>query len=145
MISTISLIRLQIIGVLTFVVNICNAQSWQKTDLGVQTEINDVKIEISFYSPSIVRIIKSPKDHSFTKESLSIIKKPQQTTFNVKQQSDLLNLTSERLRISLNVKSGDLTYYTKNGNLLLKEKEGSTKWKCENTENSLRASYSSHV
>jgi alpha-D-xyloside xylohydrolase len=54
-----------------------------------------------------------------------VIKKPQKTTFKVKQQGDVLNLTSEKMRVSLNVKSGAVTYYAQTGNLLLKEKEGS--------------------
>ena len=104
------------------------AQTYKAIDNGIRTTVDSIDIEIVFYSPSIVRILKSPKGHSFSKESLSVIKQPQKTIFNVKQQSDLLNLTSEKLRITLNVKSGDLTYYTRIGNLLLKEKEGSTKF-----------------
>src|SRR6185295_19427361 len=105
-----------------------HAQNLQKTDLGIKTVINSTAVEIQFYAPSTVRIVKSPSGRSYTKESLSVIKQPQKTTINIKQQGDLLNLTSEKLRIVLNVKSGDLAYYTKVGNLLLKEKEGSTKF-----------------
>jgi alpha-D-xyloside xylohydrolase len=104
------------------------AQIYQAINNGIKTSADSADIEISFYTPSIVRILKSPKGRSFSKESLSVIKKPQKTAFNVKQQGDALSLTSEKMRISLNVKSGDITYYTVTGNLLLKEKEGSTKF-----------------
>lgn len=36
------------------------AQSWQKTESGLKTEINSINVEVQFYSPSIARIIKSP-------------------------------------------------------------------------------------
>jgi alpha-D-xyloside xylohydrolase len=106
----------------------CLAQSWQKTASGIKTEINSNAIEVQFYSPSIVRIIKSPKGRSFSKESLSVIKKPQQTTFSSKQQGDVLNLKTSRLNVSLSLKSGDISFASADGAQLLKEKEGSTKF-----------------
>ena len=102
---------------------VCNAQSWQKTDLGVKIEIDSLKIEIQFYSPSIVRVIKSPTDRNFSKESLSVIKKPQKTAFNLKQQGDLLHLETNLLSVVLDLTSGELSYSTLKGESLLKEKE----------------------
>ena len=101
MLSAITPVRMCMLLLLFFVANIINAQAWQKTDAGIEAVLNEIKIEISFYSPSIVRILKSPKGHSFSKESLSVIKKPQKTTFKVKQQGDVLNLTSEKCGLAL--------------------------------------------
>ncbi len=55
------------------------AQTWQKTNDGIKTTVNNVAIEIEFYNPSTVRIIKSPQGNSFTKKSLSVIATPQKT------------------------------------------------------------------
>ena len=104
------------------------AQTWQKTDLGIKTEISSTAIEIQFYSPSIVRIVKSPADRSYTKESLSVIKKPQKTIFNVKSQGDVVNLKTTALNVSLNLKTGDIVYSTVKGEALLKEKENSVRF-----------------
>jgi len=128
MLSAITPVRMCMLLLLFFVANIINAQAWQKTDAGIEAVLNEIKIEISFYSPSIVRILKSPKGHSFSKESLSVIKKPQKTTFKVKQQGDVLNLVSEKMRVGIDVKSGAITYSNRAGALLLKEKEASTKF-----------------
>ena len=49
-------------------------------------------MEIQFYSPSIVRILKWPEGKTFTKESFSVIKVPQKTAFTVKQEGDELSL-----------------------------------------------------
>jgi alpha-D-xyloside xylohydrolase len=100
-----------------------NAQSYQKTDLGIKARINSTAIEIQYFSPSTVRILKSPDGRPFTKESLSVIKKPQKTAVNIKQQGDLVNLKSTTLHIALNLKTGDIIYSTVNGKLLLKEKQ----------------------
>jgi alpha-D-xyloside xylohydrolase len=105
-----------------------NAQSYQKTDLGIKSTINSTAIEIQFYGPSTVRVLKSPADHSFTKESLSVTKKPQKTTFSVKQQSDVVNLRTTSLNVALNLKTGDIVYSTSKGESLLKEKENTLKF-----------------
>lgn len=102
-----------------------SAQSFQKTNLGIKTNINSIAVEIQVYSSSIVRIVKSPVGRSFSKESLSVIKKPQKTTFSVKQQGDLLNLKTAMLTVALNLKNGELSYSNANGEPLLKEKETS--------------------
>lgn len=121
-------IRNSLIVLLTMLINICDAQSWQKTGSGVQALVNDVRIEIIFYSPSIVRVIKSPTGSDKKKESLSVIKQPQKTSFSVRNQGDLLSLTSEKLLVRLNIRSGEITHSTIAGHLLLKEKEGSAQF-----------------
>ncbi|WP_216823518.1 alpha-glucosidase domain-containing protein [Niastella vici] len=102
--------------------NSSNAQSCQKTDLGIKAIVNSTAIEIQYYTPSTVRVLKSPEGRPFTKESLSVIKKPQKTPFNVKQQGDLVNVRTAALNVVLNLKTGDIFYSTANGELLLKEK-----------------------
>jgi alpha-D-xyloside xylohydrolase len=104
------------------------AQKYQKTGFGIKASIDSLEVEVQFYSPSTVRILKWPKGHNFTKESLSVIKKPGNKAVNIKQQGDILNLTTNKLRVGLNLKSGELTYYSQQGNLLLNEKQGSTRF-----------------
>ncbi len=99
------------------------AQSYQKTDLGVKTKINSMDIEIQFYGPSTVRVLKSPVGKAFTKESLSVIKKPQATKFTVNQQGDVVSLKSGKMKVDVDVKSGKISFSTLAGAPLLSEKE----------------------
>jgi alpha-D-xyloside xylohydrolase len=99
------------------------AQSYQKTEFGIKSEINSVLIEIQFYGPSTIRILKSPINKTFIKESLSVIKTPQKTAFTVKQQGDELSLNSGKLKLNLNLKSGKISYSTNIDEPLLNEKE----------------------
>jgi alpha-D-xyloside xylohydrolase len=108
--------------------NNIHAQAWQKTNLGIKTEVSSTAIEVQFYSPSIVRIIKSPAAKSFSKESLSVIKQPQQSGFVSRQQGDVLNLKTSKVNVSLNLKSGNLSFSTNNGQVVLTEKESSAKF-----------------
>jgi len=102
------------------------AQSYQKTDFGLKTVVNSVSVEIQFYNPSIVRVLKSPQSKNFTKESLSVIKTPLKTTVTIKQNGDELSVSSENLKVSLNQKNGKISFTTTKGEALLNEKESGT-------------------
>ncbi len=99
------------------------AQSYMKTELGIKSVINSVEIEIQFYSPSMVRILKWPEGKTFKKESLVVIMTPQKTSFGVKKSGDLLTLKSEKLQVMLDLKTGKISYSTIRGEALLGEKE----------------------
>ncbi|WP_041620821.1 TIM-barrel domain-containing protein [Paludibacter propionicigenes] len=101
------------------------AQSYQKTDLGIKTKINSTDVEIQFFSPTTVRILKSPVGKPFKKESLTVIKKPQATKLAISQQGDIVSLKSNKLKVDVDVKSGKVSYSTLVGAKLLSEKEAS--------------------
>jgi len=99
------------------------AQSYQKTDLGIKAKINSTDIEVQFYGPATVRVLKSPVGKAFTKESLTVVEKPQATKFTVNQQGDVISLKSEKMKVDVDVKSGKISYSTLAGAPLLSEKE----------------------
>jgi alpha-D-xyloside xylohydrolase len=102
----------------------CNAQTYRKTDFGIKATINDVQVELQFYGSSIVRVIKYPIGKSFEKQSLSVVQAPQKITFRVKQQGDELLLKSEKLNISINLKTGKIAYANKATQLLTEKDPG---------------------
>ena len=110
--------------ILVFVISASSkAQSYQKTDLGIKTKINSTEVEVQFYSPSVVRVVKHPEGKTFVKESLSVIKTPEKTTFGVKQNGNILSLKSEKLQVILNLKNGNISFSTLKGESLFAEKE----------------------
>ncbi|NLX25220.1 MAG: DUF5110 domain-containing protein [Lentisphaerae bacterium] len=104
------------------------AQSYQKTDNGIKTVINSIGVELQFYSPSTVRVLKWPESDRFEKESLSVIKSPEKTAFTVKQTGDELALKSDKLTATVNLKSGQIAFQSIDGKTLLSEKESSAKF-----------------
>ena len=98
------------------------AQSYQKTDLGIKTEINSIHVEIQFYSSSIVRVLKSPQDKIYLKESLSVIKTPQKTSFTIKENGNVLSVSSPIIIVKLNLKNGQIVFADRKGEQLLAEK-----------------------
>jgi alpha-D-xyloside xylohydrolase len=104
------------------------AQSYKKTELGVKTSINSIDVEIRFYNPSTVRILKSPIGKSFEKKSLSVIEIPQKIDLNVKQEGDNLFLQSKNILVDLNLKNGIIGFYIPGSEQLLNEKVNSVEF-----------------
>lgn len=117
-----------IISILILFSSIGFAQSYEKSEHGVKAKVNSTDIAIEFYSPSIVRIIKSPEGEKVEKESLSVIKTPDNVHFKTDQKDDELLIKSENVEVALNMKSGKITFRDANGQTLLTEKEGGSKF-----------------
>ena len=116
--------KLFIIAIFTFtVIYIGKAQTFQKTDLGAKSIINSIEVEIQFYNPSTVRILKSPEGKTFTKKSLSVVATPQKTDISINQKGDELLLISKNIQVDLNLKNGRISFSTPNGDNLLNEKK----------------------
>ncbi len=104
------------------------SQPFQKTNSGITTTINSIEIEIQFYSPSVVRIIKWPEGITYKKESLSVVMVPQKTTFNVIREESELILKSDKISVNLNLNNGRIALSNLAGNPLLTEKEASSRF-----------------
>ncbi len=109
--------------VVSTVCPISSGQSYSRTDLGIRTAIDGIGIEIQFYSPSIVRIVKWPEGKSFSKESLSVTMTPQKTDLGLKQKGDELIVRSKAIAVSLNLRNGKMSFMTSGSVLLLNESE----------------------
>ena len=106
----------------------CKADLYQKSDVGIKTVIDGIGIEIQFYSPSIVRILKWPNGDDFIKKSLSVIKEPEMVNYSIAQADSELVLKSQGLVVTLSLEDGHLSFSTPEGQLLLNEKASGTKF-----------------
>ena len=102
------------------------SQQYEKTPWGVKTVIESTEMEIQFYTPQIVRIVKFPAGTSFQKESFSVIKQPEQITLNITQQSNILILKSQSLCVMLNLTTGSVYFTALDSRPLFSEKEYSS-------------------
>lgn len=110
---------------LLFVTIGSKAQSYQKTDLGISTNSGTNKVELQFYTPSIVRVLKSPADKPFTKKSLSVIAAPQKVALTITQKNDIVAVKTAVVQVNVNLTSGDVMYATIKGEQLLQEQPNS--------------------
>jgi alpha-D-xyloside xylohydrolase len=98
-----------------------HSQSYQPTQLGIKAETGSLSIEIQFYSPEIVRVIKTPKGQDFVKESLSVIKKPEKVSFRLLKDENKLRLVSTAVTVSIDLANGKVSYLSADGKKLLEE------------------------
>jgi len=112
-----------IVVLVCFLADLAHSQSYTKTELGAKIAVNSVGIEIQFYGPSTVRIVKSPAGASVTKQSLSVTKVPQKTAIDLQQIGGEIVAKSERIQVVLNIETGTISFASRSGEPFLREKE----------------------
>ena len=61
----------------TMLANLCAAQNTERTPQGMKCTTQGMDIRVEFYSPSIVRVYKTPEGKPYNKESLVVVKSPE--------------------------------------------------------------------
>lgn len=94
-----------------------------KTATGVKVVVGETAVELDFYSAATVNVVKYPTSfQDISKESYSIIAKPVVIPFKVETSGNRTVIKTSELRILLDNKSGQLTFYTSGGKKLCQEK-----------------------
>jgi len=99
------------------------SQSYQKTDLGIKLNTQSVQIEIQFFNPGTVRILKSPEGVPFVKKSLSVIAEPLKTGIKIIEEGNKVILETSAMKVQLDVQTGKISYFTLQGEQLFTEKD----------------------
>ncbi|MFD2828224.1 TIM-barrel domain-containing protein [Leeuwenhoekiella polynyae] len=105
----------------------CARQSYETSNSGVKTQIDSTHVRIEFVSPSIVRIQKYREGHPFEKKSLSVIKEPEEVSFEVNDMKNGFALTTAELRVELDTLTQAIRFFKPDGSLLLSESTTSFK------------------
>lgn len=98
-----------------------NAQSYRKTDSGINVTVKNATVELKWYGENTVRIIKYPSGKTFRKNSLSVIQKEQKTKFSVSEDKNNISVKTKDFQLSINNTTGEITYQLPSGKELLKE------------------------
>ncbi len=101
-------------------------QQYTKTDYGIKTKFQSVDVNIEFYSPAIVRLIKTPAGSSEKKISLSVTKTPGKTDLTITDANNIVTLSSKLLNVMYNLQTGKIIFSDSKGNILLNEKDNGT-------------------
>jgi alpha-D-xyloside xylohydrolase len=83
----------------------------------VEMQTNGTTVKLEFFTPSIVHVVKTPIGHTYEKQGLVVIARPDDVKVTQKGHT----VSSDVLTVSLNAKTGALTFTTK-GKTLLREK-----------------------
>ena len=100
------------------------ADSVVRTRRGVDFTTDSMNVRISLYGASTVRVLKTPRGRTSTRKSLSVIKTPEDVDFDVARDEGRVTLSTSRLMVTADLKSGTVSYRTAEGSPLLAEQEG---------------------
>lgn len=104
------------------------AQDFQKTSLGIKTSTQSAIIDVQFYSPTIVRVLKYPVGSQLEKQSLSVIKKPEKTIFTVNRYGNTVALKGKEISVALDLKTGKVSFSKSGGKVIFTEKDYGTQF-----------------
>ncbi len=83
----------------------------------VEMQAGKTAVSVEFFTPSVVRVVKSPVGHAYEKQSLVVIAKPGEV--KVSRKGNIVS--SDVLTVKMDPKTGALTFSAK-GKILLREK-----------------------
>ncbi|MDE6572539.1 MAG: DUF4968 domain-containing protein, partial [Duncaniella sp.] len=101
--------------------SVCFAADFTMEAHGIATEVNGNEVQLQFYTPSTVRVIKNPVDAKAEKQSLSVVSTPQNVKFNARRSGKYIVVKSDSLTVSLDTASGSISFLTPKGKKLLSE------------------------
>jgi alpha-D-xyloside xylohydrolase len=105
----------------------CTAQDVQQTERGVKLIVNTTTVELQFYNPATVRVLKYPEGKEADPKSLCVIAAPLKANISVKRSGGIVTVSGGLLNIAVNMSDGQLTFADQKSKAsLLKEKSGST-------------------
>ena len=93
----------------------------KNTPQGIEAQVDSVSVEISYYTPSSVRVVKTPLNKEITQKSLSVIASPEKVSVKVKNTGNTVELSSAKLRSTLNLENGEISFFTAAGEPLVVE------------------------
>lgn len=102
-----------------------HAQDYKQTNYGIKASIatKSTDVEIQWFSPQTVRVLKTPINATIDKKNLSVIASPQKNSATVKQDGNTIIMESKKIRVNVDLKSGVVSFCTKDGSQLLSETE----------------------
>lgn len=97
-------------------------QNYRKTPEGVKATIHSVDVELQFYNPATVRILKAPAGREYSKESLSVIERPKDISLSIAEEGNVLRCKTNAMEVSLDLSTGKVSFADAQGTPLLSEK-----------------------
>ena len=100
-------------------------QAVSRISNGVKVEAGTVSVELECFSSSIIRVKKYPSGKIPEKQSLSVVKRPENVKYKLQEKDNRMTLTTSELSVSLDIAKNQICFADKNGKVLLAEKPSS--------------------
>jgi alpha-D-xyloside xylohydrolase len=99
-----------------------HAQQYQKTADGLRLSTDSLTVQVQFFGPDIVRVLKSPKGHEAEKKSLVVVQAPAPGPLKYAAKNGLISLRSASTEARVDAKTGQISFFTASGQPLVSEK-----------------------
>ncbi len=105
-----------------------NAENFHKTKYGFKTEAGLCLVEVQCYSPSIIRVIKTPigTEMDLT-PSFSIVKTPEKVRFSIERYQNEVSLSTSEIIVMLDLCTGEMEFLDSKGSPVTSEAKDSFK------------------
>ena len=116
--------------ILILIGNCCSGHKTKISDIhnGIQVQAKKLQLQVQFYDESIIRVIKWLPESTCEKASLSVIKTDlPDIEFQVMKDRRRIVLQSQKIKISIRTRDGEVIFYTVDGKQILTE--GNTEFK----------------
>lgn len=102
------------------------AQNYQRITQGVKATTQGMEVEVKFYSPTIVRVYKTPEGKPYEKQSLIVTKQMENTSVECLRKGENIVVKSSAIQVELNPTTGGVYFYDASGGTLLRDKDFGT-------------------
>lgn len=115
---------LLIIALLPLIANAKSELDYHKTERGIQLVLDAEILSVEFYSPTIIRVLKSPLDNDKQKKSLTVTKLPENLKLKIKAKNNHISVSSKAITVHIDALTAKLTFHHKEGVLVKENNEG---------------------
>ncbi len=118
--------KLRFTGILLVFSFSAYSQAYEKASLTIKIRPANYSLKFQFYSPAIVRVLKTPDSTSGEIKSLSVVALPAKTKVSVSETKDELYATTAALKIRVNKLTGQIAFMNAAGKLYMEEADRGT-------------------
>ncbi|MCE1156225.1 MAG: DUF4968 domain-containing protein [Bacteroidales bacterium] len=94
----------------------------------VTLDVQGMHLNVEFYTPQVVRVYSTPVGRPYEKQSLSVVKTPEQVQVTTETRLPWISMVSSDLKVEVNVETGGVYFYDSRGNRLLVGKDYGTQF-----------------
>ncbi|MDP4223386.1 MAG: glycoside hydrolase family 31 protein [Bacteroidota bacterium] len=112
----------------------CSRTVWEKNDSGVTIRLKSKdasiprQMKIEVVNNDIIHIIATPEKNFSKEKSLCVVERTNDNTpFEAKQEINSVVVSTEKVKVKVSLETGEVAFYDKNDNIILKEKRGGGK------------------
>ncbi|MDR1683267.1 MAG: DUF5110 domain-containing protein [Candidatus Symbiothrix sp.] len=108
--------------ILPFLASIITTNSIAFSQQAIKTNVQAMNVEVSFVTPDIVRVYKTPENSTFVKKSHTVILNSQQVDVKTTEKDGTVWMESVALTVSLDKETGKVSFFSSDGRSLFTEK-----------------------